>query len=172
MATKIIENIEFHQIPDFATYYVSLCSKIYSEKRNIILKPHLNKDGYFVTRLQKDGKQYNKSIHRLLAEIFIPNPENKPFIDHKNRIRNDNRLENLHWVTRKENGENQSKRATSLWQGVFYDKSDNRFKAQWRDENSIEHSKSFSVNLYGMFALLMAIDKREEMVAKYYNRPE
>lgn len=53
-----------------------------------------------------DYRGKTKEVHRFIAEQLIPNPDNKPQIDHINRVRHDNRVENLRWVTRKENGEN------------------------------------------------------------------
>ena len=67
------------------------------------IKPRKNKDGYMQVNLCKNGKQKTFSVHRLLALHFIPNPENKTEVDHINGIRHDNRLENLRWLTRKEN---------------------------------------------------------------------
>ena len=67
------------------------------------IKPQKNKKGYMVVSLCKNGKQKKVFVHRLLATAFIPNPENKRCIDHINGIRDDNRLENLRWVTHQEN---------------------------------------------------------------------
>mgnify|MGYP003417599997 CR=1 FL=1 len=58
--------------------------------------------GYFKVRIK--GKDYK--VHRLVAECYIPNPENKPFIDHINRNKVDNRVENLRWATNSDNQRN------------------------------------------------------------------
>ena len=62
-------------------------------------KTRLDKDGYEKIHLSR--KEY--LVHRIIASVFIPNPENKPEVNHKNSIRNDNRVENLEWCTRSEN---------------------------------------------------------------------
>lgn len=59
-------------------------------------------DCYEHVILIKDGKQENVLVHRLVAEAFIPNPLNKPTVNHINRITTDNRVENLEWMTMKE----------------------------------------------------------------------
>lgn len=72
----------------------------------MILKPALGKRGYYIVSLNHNGKSKTFTIHRLIAEAFIPNPLNKKFIDHINTIKTDNRIENLRWVTSKENSNN------------------------------------------------------------------
>lgn len=71
-----------------------------------IIKPLINRHGYSSVSLYKNGVKTNVKIHRMVALTFIPNIENKPFIDHINTIRHDNRLENLKWATRIENAHN------------------------------------------------------------------
>lgn len=68
-----------------------------------ILKSRPDKDGYNLVCLYKEKKGKNKRVHRLVAQAFIPNPMNKPTINHKNGIRNDNRVQNLEWATMSEN---------------------------------------------------------------------
>lgn len=69
---------------------------------DIILKSHFQK-GYHKLRLYKDNTWHNFLVHRLIAIAFIPNPYNKPYINHINGNRSDNRIENLEWCTQKEN---------------------------------------------------------------------
>ena len=68
-----------------------------------ILKPRKNHYGYLRFNLYKDGKTKTFSVHRLVAVAFIPNPENKPQIDHINADKTNNTVNNLRWVTCKEN---------------------------------------------------------------------
>lgn len=73
---------------------------VYLDGKNNRWKPHWsygykNSDGYRKVRIK--GKAY--SIHRLVAECYIPNPEDKPQVDHINRNREDNRMDNLRWAT-------------------------------------------------------------------------
>ena len=68
-----------------------------------ILKPHKTKYGYLNVILSKKGKTKTFSVHRWVALAFIPNPENKPQIDHINADKTNNTVNNLRWVTCKEN---------------------------------------------------------------------
>lgn len=67
--------------------------------------PAKDRDGYY--KIMYFGKC--KLVHRLVAELFIPNPNNLPCVDHKNHDRTDNRKENLRWVTQKQNANNRIK---------------------------------------------------------------
>tara|TARA_R110002124_G_scaffold161257_1_gene328530 strand:- start:128 stop:811 length:684 start_codon:yes stop_codon:yes gene_type:complete len=85
-------------------YKISNLGRVYSRKNQGILKPSLTSGYYTVKLCNKKHKTFN--IHRLLGLHFIDNPNNYPQVDHINRIRDDNRLCNLRWVTCKENNKN------------------------------------------------------------------
>ncbi|MDA8228745.1 MAG: NUMOD4 domain-containing protein [Desulfitobacterium hafniense] len=80
-------------------YKVNSKGEIFSEYTKKILKPIKGSDGYLRVNLSKNGVVKITFIHRLVAEAFIPNPENKPIVNHINGFKDDPRMENLEWVT-------------------------------------------------------------------------
>ena len=79
-----------------------------------ILKQTKDKDGYYKVYLCNQGLEKNVFVHRLVAEAFIPNPNNLPQVNHINSKRDDNRVENLEWVTAKQNSEHAYKFGNGL----------------------------------------------------------
>lgn len=85
-------------------YYITDDGHVFNKETDEEFIPCTNGAGYKM--LYVNGKLTR--LHRLIAEIWIPNPENKPEVDHINRIRDDNRVENLRWVTKTEQLYNRS----------------------------------------------------------------
>lgn len=90
------------QIKSLARSFIAKSGQRFTVRERI-LKPALTRYGYLKVSIYVDGKKLTRFVHKLVALAFLDNPENKPQIDHKNGIRTDNRVSNLHWVTAKEN---------------------------------------------------------------------
>lgn len=69
----------------------------------LIMKPSLHRDGYLWIGLVSKTMPYNVSVHRLVAKAFLPNPENKPTVNHKDGCKTNNQVDNLEWATYSEN---------------------------------------------------------------------
>ena len=91
-------------IKGYPEYQISNKGRIWSKYRNRYKSTWINNRGYEIVNLiAVNGKWKHESVHRLVALTFIDNPEHKPEVNHINHIRDDNRMENLEWVTHGEN---------------------------------------------------------------------
>lgn len=87
----------------FPDYEISNIARVRNKKTGLIKVPSVGKRGYPVLSIKKDGKSYLKTLHRLFAETWIPNPENKREVNHINGDKCDCSFLNLEWVTPSEN---------------------------------------------------------------------
>ena len=86
----------------FKGYSIDSDGIVYNEKGDT-LKTQINKYGYLNLAICTDGKTKNFLVHRLIAKAFIPNPGNKPMVNHIDGNKLNNKISNLEWVTAREN---------------------------------------------------------------------
>ena len=138
----------YKDIPGYeGLYQISNLGNVKSLKRNKILAKNNNGNGYLYACLSKDGQAKNYYIHRLVSQAFIPNPDNKPEVNHKDENKENNCVENLEWVTSKENTNygSRTKRASENCQKPInqYDLQGNFIKS-WAGGTEIENVTGFA----------------------------
>ena len=132
----------------YENYLIYDDGRVYSKKRNIFLKPKDNGLGYKQLSLCNNGKRKFIYIHRLVSSHYIPNPENKLCVDHIDRNRSNNNVNNLRWVTHRENSQNKGdfkkkyKNNTSGVINIRFIKACDRWKYE-KTINKTIHNKFF-----------------------------
>lgn len=131
-------------IPDYPNYEVSSLGKVRNKKTGKVLAQNTDGKGHYLhVALWKNNVGVTKNVHPLVAKAFVPNPEGKPEVNHKDGNKRNNAADNLEWVTMKENRQHASKmglyesmkhrpqrdkqaNASSRYRYVFWD------KARWK----------------------------------------
>jgi hypothetical protein len=119
-------------IINYERYHVSDLGNI--RRNNKLLNPSLDTYGYRQINIYKDGKRYTRKVYRLVLETFSPNIDNKSQIDHINRIRADDRLENLRWATPSENCRNKYGYSEDM-HGISWNKKNSKYVVKFIKNN-------------------------------------
>jgi len=148
------------EVVGYPNYLIYPDGKVYNQKFKRYLKMRDCK-GYHRVVLYNNNQSKSLQVHRLVALHYIPNPDNKPCVDHINRNKKDNRKENLRWATISENGQNTDKLSTNTtgYKNITYHKRDERYQ-YGKTINKIYHTKYFKT-------LEEAIEYKKEYEKKF-----
>ena len=148
---KVFEDVKGYE----GLYKISKNGEIWSYFYKSILLPIKDELGYYKINLtNKDKKKTKCSIHRLLALQWIPNPDNKPFIDHIDRNPSNNSLTNLRWATHKENMNNKKDNISLL----------NETQLKEREAKIKQYHADWFQKMYPIQRQILGITPRKEMV--------
>ncbi len=159
-------NIEqWRLVSGYDNYEVSSHGRVRNNKTSRMMKRILNKEGYYCVWLSKDNMKTTFRVHRLVGFAFLEKKDEHSEVDHIDRNRSNNMLDNLRWATKSDNQRNASKRKdnTSGLAGVHYQKDKCKWVARWFVGTTGRKTKSFSVSKYGEDqAKQLAINYRKE----------
>ena len=93
----------FYVVPSYEFAEVDTLGRVRSSLTKYIYSPYVDKDGYFRVKVWDGDKLRGLYVHRAVAMVFVKNPNNKPFVNHKDSNRQNNSVDNLEWVTPQEN---------------------------------------------------------------------
>ena len=168
--TEEIINDTWRSISGYPTYQISNIGRVRNLDNNRISKGHDNGSGYLKTVLCQNGEQTSFYIHRLVAQEFLDNIDNKPKVDHVDGDRKNNSILNLRWVSDGENSRNRKRnkvKLSSRYKGVYWEKGSSKWRARinkdgidyycglFLDETDAARAYNMkAIELYGDYALL------------------
>lgn len=122
-----------------------------TQKQEKILKTQTNKNGYVSISLYKDGKRQAFYIHRLVATMFIPNPNNLSEVNHKSEAKTENHIENLEWCDKKYNMSygTRTERLSNSLKGKLAGENNPRYGVPRTEEEKRKQSKSMKGKYIG-----------------------
>ena len=142
-------------------FQISNLGRVKNTETGKILSEKIDKDGYREVSLRKYGKSTLKKVHRLVATAFILNPDNKPQVDHIDGDKGNNNLNNLRWVTRKENMNNPNtykKLGQHSRKPIIQVNEDNTIRL-WMSARDIERALGYDNSLVARFCKGKSIPK-------------
>ena len=147
------------EIKGFNRYMITEQGLVWNKRTKDYMVTYIHNSGYERVLLTNDeGKKQQKLVHRLIAEAFIPNPENKPEVNHINGVKSDNQLHNLEWCTKSEN----QKHAIKMGLSTHLD--DIRYDLTQRDQTGEKNSQAKLT--YGEVVVIKKLLKRGNMKQK------
>ena len=126
-------------------YAVTSCGRVYSYKRRRFLKPVCEKNGYLRVCLCRDGEIKWYLVHRLVAEAFIPNPDNLPQINHKDENKANNCLQNLEWCDAKYNN-NYGTHIEKIKKPILQYALNGEFVREWQSATDVGIVARYNIN--------------------------
>ena len=135
------------KLDDYSNYRIYPDGRVYSEKRKIFLKPGVNGHGYLSCNFSSNTNKKRKSmsVHRLVALVHIPNPDNHTEVDHIDQDKLNNAIDNLRWVSRSENLINRSVSGSIPYRHISHQKTPNRFRIHIQRNKKFIFTKAMKV---------------------------
>ena len=119
----------FSYVPGFeGLYSINENGEVFNERTGKKLKPYSNSDGYKYVKLCDRGRKKCFRVHRLVAEAFVPNPNNKRYVNHVDHDKTNNKAENLEWVTAQENTDHEIRKPGQRTR-ISHLKSNNKYRS-------------------------------------------
>jgi hypothetical protein len=154
-------NIKTHyikRIEGYESYSITSEGEVANHKSGRFLKQSNHTDGYKVVRLAKGKRSKLFYVHRLVATAFLPTSANESQVDHIDRNRSNNNLENLRWVSRSVNHQNRTKQGhtTSEYLGVSWNKVTNKWVAMIQRDKKNRYLGSYTCEVEAAHAYIAA----------------